>query len=172
MQIVPEADEDPSGERTGEVHMIRRPDGSELRVECYGPPDAPPVVWTHGWGANSTEWYYQKRYLAERFRLIVWDEPGLGLSKKPDNNDYRLENLAADLEAVLAFAGDRPAVLVGHSIGGMTTLTYCKEFPSRWGPGLPGSSSSTRPTPTPCGRRRWPRSTRRSRSRCSSRCFI
>jgi pimeloyl-ACP methyl ester carboxylesterase len=138
VQIVPEADEDPSEERTGEVHIIRRPDGSELRVECYGPPYAPPVVLTHGWGANSTEWYYQKRYLAERFRLIVWDEPGLGLSKKPDNNDYRLENLAADLDAVLAFAGDRPAVLVGHSIGGMTTLTYCKEYPQALGTRVAG----------------------------------
>ena len=138
VQIVPEADEDPSGERTGEVHTIRRPDGSELRVECYGPPDAPPIVWTHGWGANSTEWFYQKRYLADRFRLIVWDEPGLGLSKKPDNNDYRLENLAADLDAVLAFAGDRPAVLVGHSIGGMITLTFCKEFPEALGTRVAG----------------------------------
>ena len=124
----PEADEDPRGDRTGEVHTIKRPDGSVLRVECYGPPDAPPIVFTHGWGCNSTEWFYPKRHLAGRFRLIVWDEPGLGLSKKPDNNDYRLENLAADLEAVLALAGNRPAVLVGHSIGGMITLTFCKVF--------------------------------------------
>jgi pimeloyl-ACP methyl ester carboxylesterase len=124
----PAADE-PRDDRTGEVHRIARPDGSELRVECYGPADAPPVVMTHGWGCNSTEWYYPKRNLAGRFRLILWDEPGLGLSKKPNNNDYRLEKLAADLEAVLAFAGDRPAVLVGHSIGGMITLTLCKVFP-------------------------------------------
>lgn len=138
MKIVPEADEDPAAKRTGEVHTVRRPDGSELRVECYGPTDAPPLVWTHGWGVNSTEWFYQKRYLADRFRLIVWDEPGLGLSKKPDNNDYRLENLAADLDSVLAFAGGRPAVLIGHSIGGMITLTYCKESPGALGTRVAG----------------------------------
>jgi pimeloyl-ACP methyl ester carboxylesterase len=125
--------DEPRDERTGEVHRITRPDGSELRVECYGPADAPPVVMTHGWGCNSTEWFYPKKNLAGRFRLIVWDEPGLGLSKKPDNNDYRLEKLAADLEAVLAIAGDRPAVLVGHSIGGMITLTLCKVFPESLG---------------------------------------
>ena len=119
----------PRDDRTGEVHHIKRPDGSELRVECYGPANAPPLVMTHGWGCNSTEWFYPKKDLAGRFRLILWDLPGLGLSKKPDNNDYRLEKLAADLEAVLAFAGDRPAVLVGHSIGGMITLTLCKFFP-------------------------------------------
>ncbi len=129
METPLERDIDPGEERTGTVHSIIRPDGSEIRVECYGPSDAPPIIWTHGWGANSTEWFYQKRYLTDRFRLIVWDIPGMGLSKKPDNNDFRLENLAADLEAVLTIAGDRPAILVGHSIGGMITLTFCKMFP-------------------------------------------
>lgn len=127
------AADEPRAERTGEVHWIARPDGSRLRVECYGPPDAPPLVMTHGWGANSTEWFYPKKSLADRFRLIVWDEPGLGLSRKPENNDYRLETLAADLEAVLTLAGDRPAVLVGHSIGGMISLTFCKVFPDSLG---------------------------------------
>jgi pimeloyl-ACP methyl ester carboxylesterase len=123
------SDDEPGEERAGEPHRIRRPDGSELHVECYGSPDAPPLILTHGWGTKSTEWYYPKKHLADRFRVIVWDEPGLGLSKKPDNNDYRLEKLAADLDAVLTFAGGRPAVLVGHSIGGMIVLTFCKLFP-------------------------------------------
>ena len=123
------AADEPRDDRTGDVHRIKRPDGSELHVECYGPAHAPPVIMTHGWGCNSTEWFYPKKNLANRFRLILWDLPGLGLSKKPDNNDYRLEKLAADLNAVLAFAGDRPAVLVGHSIGGMITLSLCKFFP-------------------------------------------
>jgi hypothetical protein len=47
--------------RTGRVHRIRRPDGTELRVETYGPEDAPPLVLTHGWGATADEWYYQKQ---------------------------------------------------------------------------------------------------------------
>ena len=123
-------EEDPNFERSGAVHSIQRPDGSVLRVESYGPVNGPLIVWTHGWGADSTEWFYQKKAFANRYRLIVWDEPGLGLSKKPDNNDYRLENFAANLAAVLEFAGDRPAILAGHSIGGMTILTLCKTFPA------------------------------------------
>ena len=161
---------DPKTERGGEVHEIRRHDGTVLRVECYGPPDAQPVVLTHGWGADSTAWYYTKVALAKKFRLIVWDEPGLGLSKKPDSNDYRLEKLAGDLGAVLTLAGGRPAVLVGHSIGGMINLTFCKEFPTPSGRGSPGSSWSTRPTPTRSGRPRWPRSRRPWRSRSWSPC--
>jgi pimeloyl-ACP methyl ester carboxylesterase len=130
--LKPGAD-DPRETRDGTLQRLRRPDGSELQVEFYGPPEAPPIVLTHGWGANSTEWYYAKKHLADRFRLIVWDLPGLGLSRKPDNNDNRLEKLAGDLDAVLALAGDRPAVLLGHSIGGMTILTFCRLFPEALG---------------------------------------
>ncbi len=118
----------PRGERTGEVHWVDRPDGSKIRVECYGPADAPPIVFTHGWGSNSTAFFYPKMDLTDKFRLILWDEPGMGLSKKPDNNDYRMEKLAADLQAVLTFAGDRPVILVGHSIGGMILLTFCRAY--------------------------------------------
>jgi pimeloyl-ACP methyl ester carboxylesterase len=120
----------PQQTREGEVHRLQRPDGSELQVECYGPHDGLPIVLTHGWGANSTEWYYLKQQLTDRFRLIGWDLPGLGLSKRPDNRDYSLENLAHDLDAVLRLAGDQPAVLLGHSIGGMITLTFCRLFPA------------------------------------------
>ena len=92
----------------------------------YGPSDAPPIVLTHGWGADSTEWYYAKKALSRRFRLIAWDLPGLGRSTRPTNNDYSLENMADDLDAVASLAGGRPVVLMGHSIGGMITLTYCR----------------------------------------------
>ena len=97
-------------------------------MECYGREDAPPIILTHGWGANSTEWDYLKKELSEEFRLIVWDLPGLGRSTRPTNRDYSMENLSRHLDAVLALAGDQPAILLGHSIGGMITLTFCRLF--------------------------------------------
>ena len=117
----------------GIVSRLGRPDGSRLHVECHGPEGAPAVILTHGWGADRTEWDYLRRDLAARFRLIVWDLPGLGRSSQPANHDYRLENLANDLQAVLALAGDQPAILLGHSIGGMITLTFCGLFPEALG---------------------------------------
>jgi pimeloyl-ACP methyl ester carboxylesterase len=124
--------DDPRDLRTGEVTQLARPDGSELRVETYGPPDGPPVVLTHGWGLDGCEWYYAKKELAG-CRLIVWDLPGLGLSTEPANHDYSLDNLARDLDAVIGVAGGRPVVLVGHSIGGMISLTHAKLFPEAMG---------------------------------------
>ncbi len=134
-----EGSDNPRRTREGaEVRRIERPDGTELNVELYGPPDAPPIVLTHGWGADATEWYYEKKRLAGRFRLIVWDLAGLGLSKGPDDNDFSLEKMARDLDAVLELAGGRPAVLLGHSIGGMILLTYCRLFPAALGSRVAG----------------------------------
>jgi pimeloyl-ACP methyl ester carboxylesterase len=105
------------------------PDGSELQVESYGPEDGPAIVLTHGWGLDSRAWNYLKRDLSDDFRLIVWDEPGLGKSTRPTSRDYKLENLARDLEAVIKEAGDKPVILLGHSIGGMISLTLCGLLP-------------------------------------------
>lgn len=108
---------------------LLRPDGSFIQVSFFGPPDATPLVLTHGWGLHGREWNDLIRDLSGRFRLITWDEPGLGKSIRPDNRDFSLENLAATLKAVLAVTGDKPAILVGHSIGGMIILTFCRLFP-------------------------------------------
>ncbi len=109
---------------------LTRPDGTELSVASYGPPDAPVVVLTHGAGTNGTSWYYALRALSDRFRVVTWDLPGLGRSSKAGNGDYSLDRHARDLEAVMqAVSPDRPVVLVGHSLGGMVTLTLCRLMP-------------------------------------------
>lgn len=125
--------DEPKKTHDGETQRLRRPDGTELHVEMYGPADGTPFVLTHGWGLDSDEWYYAKKKLAQRHRLIVWDLPGLGKSTRPANSDWSLEKLAGDLDAVLTLAGGRPAVLLGHSIGGMIALTFCRLFPQALG---------------------------------------
>lgn len=124
----PGADE-PKAMHSGTAQRISRPDGSEIHIEFHGPPDAQPIIMSHGWGPNSTVWYYAKRQLSNHFRLILWDLPGLGKSGKPKNKDYSLEKYAHDLEAVVSLAGDKPAILLGHSMGGMIMLTFCRLFP-------------------------------------------
>ncbi len=119
-------------------HRITRPDGTELHVACLGPKDAQPVVMTHGWGVDASEWRYSEKAIADGRRVILWDLPGLGRSGRPANNDFSLEKMAHDLDAVLDFAGPSPAVVVGHSIGGMIALTYCRIFPEKVGKKIAG----------------------------------
>ncbi|MBD2775848.1 alpha/beta hydrolase [Iningainema sp. BLCCT55] len=125
--------DEPKFTRTGTMQRLPRPDGSVLQVEFYGPEDGQPIIMSHGWGPNSTVWYYAKKQLSDRFRIIVWDLPGLGKSSRPKNNDYSLEKYARDLESVIAIAGDKPVILLGHSIGGMISLTFCRLFPQHLG---------------------------------------
>ncbi|WP_041934366.1 alpha/beta fold hydrolase [Gloeothece verrucosa] len=120
--------DEPKMHRSSATQRILRPDGSEIQVEFYGSPDAPPLILTHGWGPNSTVWYYLKKQLANQYRLIVWDLPGLGKSTPPKNRDYSIEKYARDLEAVLGLAQNRPAILLGHSMGGMIILSFCRLF--------------------------------------------
>ncbi|NJR40597.1 MAG: alpha/beta hydrolase, partial [Leptolyngbyaceae cyanobacterium CSU_1_4] len=50
-------------------------------------------------------------------------------SKKPRNRDYSLEKFASDLEAVMTLTTNQPVILLGHSIGAMILLTFCRLFP-------------------------------------------
>ena len=118
-------EDEPHEYRVGDVQRLRRPDGTELQVETHGRDDGQALILTHGWGSDSTQWYYLKKHLSARFRVIVWDIRGLGRSTPSPADDYSLDRLAEDLEAVVGLAGER-AVLVGHSMGGMVILRLCR----------------------------------------------
>jgi pimeloyl-ACP methyl ester carboxylesterase len=149
---VPSGQDEPRELESGVVHYLQRPDGTKIRAEVFGRPDAPTLVFTHGWGTSQTEWYYAKRDLMGQFRLIFWDLRGLGKSSQPEDRDYALEKMASDLESVVTLANGKPVVLVGHSIGGMINLTFCRMFPDRLGHGVNGiiqvDTSYTNPVTT------------------------
>jgi pimeloyl-ACP methyl ester carboxylesterase len=114
----------------GEDRRIRRPDGTEIHAEFYGPPDGNPILFIHGLGSDCDEWFeIRQRLIASGHRLIDWDLAGLGESTPPADGDWSMERAAGDLNAVIAEAGDRPVVLLGHSLGGMILLTFCRLFP-------------------------------------------
>ncbi|MGW0705983.1 alpha/beta fold hydrolase [Streptomyces sp. NPDC002643] len=102
-------------------------DGARLHVEMHGPlddPDAPVVVLVHGWTCSTAFWAAQIRELAVDHRVIAYDQRGHGRSPASPSASYGTEVLADDLEAVLAatLAPGEKAVLVGHSMGGMTLM--------------------------------------------------
>lgn len=113
----------------GSGGVLASPTGSSLYVESHGPAAGPPIIFIHGWGMDSTIWRYARQDLADRFRLILWDLPGLGRSKAAGREAISLDAFARDLAAVMDFAGRQPAVLVGHSIGGITIQTLIRNHP-------------------------------------------
>ncbi|XUL90328.1 alpha/beta fold hydrolase [Streptomyces galilaeus] len=97
-------------------------DGSRLHAEVHGPEGAPAVVLAHGWCCSTAFWAAQTRDLAVDHRVVVYDQRGHGRS--PAALTYSTDALADDLEAVLeaTLAPGEKAVIVGHSMGGMTVL--------------------------------------------------
>ena len=113
----------PMAARTAGQEVLA-PDGSRLHVETSGLSTGPAVVLTHGWGLNSTAWGDAKQALGARYRVVAWDLPGLGKSKGPPDGRYTLDRFAQALGAVVESTGADRVLLVGHSIGGMTTQTF------------------------------------------------
>ncbi|MFP3991907.1 alpha/beta hydrolase [Streptomyces sp. E11-3] len=101
-------------------------DGARLYVQVHGPEGAPAVLLAHGWTCSTAFWAAQIRELAAGHRVITYDQRGHGRSPEPAGaSGYSTRALADDLEAVLAMAlepGEK-AVLVGHSMGGMTLMS-------------------------------------------------
>ena len=109
---------------TSKRDTIKRPDGSIINVEYYGREDGQPIIFVHGLNANSKNWYYQRKYFEKDYRLIMMDLAGMGKSTRPANKDFSLTKIAADLQAVIEYTDARNPILWGHSMGGMTILTF------------------------------------------------
>lgn len=101
--------------------------GTRLHVEEVGPPDAPAILFIHGWSQCHLSWRNQLRGpLAERFRLIAFDLRGHGMSDRPTDEDaYRGgEPWAADVDALIRQRGLVRPVLVAWSFGGYVAAYY------------------------------------------------
>ncbi|MDN3293057.1 alpha/beta hydrolase [Streptomyces ficellus] len=99
-------------------------DGSPIHAEVYGPEGAPAVVLVHGWTCSTRFWAAQVRDLSADHRVVVYDQRGHGRTPAVGRAGYSTDALADDLEAVLAapLEPGEKALLVGHSMGGMTLM--------------------------------------------------
>ncbi|HVL89404.1 MAG TPA: alpha/beta hydrolase, partial [Actinomycetota bacterium] len=133
----PEAREPFGSLRGTPVGPIKSFDGTLIHVEECG--SGPTVVLAHGYSLNLSLWHYQIRDLASRYRLVLFDQRGHGRSETAGEGGWSLEALARDLDAVVEqCGGDGRVVIVGHSMGGMALLTYCKLFHEKLGPRVAG----------------------------------
>jgi pimeloyl-ACP methyl ester carboxylesterase len=106
-------------------------DGVRLRAREWGRADGPAILFVHGWSQCDMCWDAQVRSaLAERFRMVTFDNRGHGMSEKPlDVGSYTDERLwAEDLAAVIEQTNlDRPA-LVAWSYGGFIVADYLRAY--------------------------------------------
>lgn len=101
--------------------MRERINGTVLGWEDVGAGDA--VLLVHGIGESRSAWRHQREALAARFRVIACDVRGFGESE-PGNGSGRIEQLAADLRALLERLGAGPARVIGFSMGGVIAQRF------------------------------------------------
>jgi pimeloyl-ACP methyl ester carboxylesterase len=108
--------------------------GNNLHYLDEGPRDAPIVLMLHG---NPTwSFYYRNLVLAlrDRFRCIVPDHIGCGLSDKPGANEYpyTLARRISDLNALIEhIQPESPMHLIVHDWGGMIGFGWASERPEQ-----------------------------------------
>ena len=90
-----------------------------------------PVVLIHGNDESSVEWYAWVPRMAQEYRVIRPDLPGLGHSNIPSGFQYSLANLARFVTQVMDKAGVESAHIVGAKTGGSVAMRFAADYPRR-----------------------------------------
>jgi pimeloyl-ACP methyl ester carboxylesterase len=96
----------------GHVHRV-----AETSIAWWEIGEGEPLVLMHGVGDCHRTWRRVAPILAERYRVLMPDLPGHGLSGKPDA-PYTIPWFASTMHAWLDTIGLGQVKLVGHSYGG------------------------------------------------------
>jgi pimeloyl-ACP methyl ester carboxylesterase len=95
--------------------------GHELHV-VDGGAGTPPLLLVHGFTGSDMDWLDVQPALAKSRRVVSYTHRGHGDSAHTDT--YSIDELVADLEAVVDGLGLAPMHLLGHSMGGVVVLRY------------------------------------------------
>lgn len=103
---------------------ITTKDGVEIFFKDWGPKEAQPVVFHHGWPLSADDWDAQMLFfLAKGYRVIAHDRRGHGRSSQVSDG-HDMDHYATDAAAVADHLDLRNAVHIGHSTGGGEVARY------------------------------------------------
>jgi pimeloyl-ACP methyl ester carboxylesterase len=108
------------------VQDLPTPDGGSVHAVERG--SGRPLVLLHGITLRHDVWAPQFQMLADHFRVIAVDLRGHGESKA-GTDGYGLGRLGDDLATLLTALDLHDAIVVGHSMGGMTAMSFCGDHP-------------------------------------------
>lgn len=110
------------------MDTIKTKDGVEIFYKDWGPKDAQPVVFHHGWPLSSDDWDAQMLFfLGQGYRVVAHDRRGHGRSQQVSEG-HDMDHYAADAAAVFEALDLRNAVHIGHSTGGGEVARYVAKF--------------------------------------------
>ncbi|MES1974355.1 MAG: alpha/beta hydrolase [Pseudomonadota bacterium] len=103
-------------------------DGTEIFFKDWGPRDAQPIVFHHGWPLSADDWDAQMLFfLANGYRVVAHDRRGHGRSSQAGTGND-MDHYAADASAVVEHLDLKNAVHIGHSTGGGEVARYVARY--------------------------------------------
>ena len=103
---------------------ITTSDGTVIFFKDWGPRDAQPIVFHHGWPLSADDWDAQMMFfLSHGFRVIAHDRRRHGRSTQTWMGN-EMDTCAADVAAVTDHLELKGAVHIGHSTGGGEVARY------------------------------------------------
>lgn len=108
--------------------FVTTKDGVNIYYKDWGPKEAQPIVFHHGWPLSADDWDNQMLFfLAEGYRVIAIDRRGHGRSDQVSEG-HDMDHYAADASAVVESQDLHNAVHVGHSTGGGQVARYVAKY--------------------------------------------
>ena len=99
-------------------------EGTQIYYKAWGPKNAQPIVFHHGWPLSADDWDAQMLYFVEKgYRVIAHDRRGHGRSSQVSDG-HDMDHYAADAAAVVAHLDLRNAIHISHSTGGGEATRY------------------------------------------------
>ncbi len=106
------------------MNFISTKDGVNIFYKDWGPREAQPLVFHHGWPLSADEWDNQLFFFLEKgYRVIAHDRRGHGRSSQTDGGND-MDTYVADVVALAEALDLKGAVHIGHSTGGGEATHY------------------------------------------------
>src|ERR1700682_26036 len=105
--------------------------GLRLHFTDWGNASAPPLILVHGGLDHSRSWDHLAQALRTNFHVVAPDLRGHGESGWATGSSYSLADHVYDLTCLVKSLGFENVTIVGHSMGGMVSLTYAGAFPEK-----------------------------------------
>jgi non-heme chloroperoxidase len=110
------------------VSLLTTKDGVQIFYKDWGPKDAQPVVFHHGWPLSSDDWDAQMLFFhSEGYRVVAHDRRGHGRSSEVGTG-HDMDHYASDASAVVEHLDLRNAIHIGHSTGGGEVARYVAKY--------------------------------------------
>lgn len=107
-----------------ESGFVTTRDGVQIFYKDWGPKNAQPVVFHHGWPLSADDWDAQMMFfLLKGYRVIAHDRRGHGRSTQTDSGN-EMDTYAADVATLTDALDLKNALHVGHSTGGGEVAHY------------------------------------------------